>query len=332
MMQDMIPARSMQKGDIVRAETSAGIARAKGWVTRVIQGEVLATTPKAVLIRGTADVYEDQGCLICGRTLQKFTSRAVYIGPVCAEKNGLFYPTDEELTDEQRQEIRDRIRSTWSGEEWMPRQYTRFTVIEEARATAPPSQFTPEPSPAGPQYMDDSGEKSGNSPQAGLAVKQFVRTHQIGQETAPTPPEIIDVRFSIEDVTTEKHNGRYIVCRARFEHKDRCKSVLGRSWEPAVAPFPPAFPRPGAWLYPVSVWTAHALRDAFPNLNRRGTPAFTALLAQSATLDEARKVKEMDGADLGAIPLTKTTPWEHQTRAFRFAAKLWGNLPDESHT
>lgn len=315
--------RAPQKGDIVRAETSQGIARAKGWVTRVIAGEVLALTEKAVLIRGEADVYADDGCMICGRILQKFTSRAVYIGPICAKKNGLFYPTDEELTDEQKQEIRDRIRSTWTGEAWMPRAYTRFTVIEEARPVTrlPPS----------PEESRAAGEE--NSPKiAGLALppkhslsqgRHMLASNNVSAETPP-PIERIDVRFSVETLQTAKSQGLYIVCRSQYEHKERCQSVSPRTWDPQVAPFPPSFPRPGAWVYPVSAALAHHLKDAFEGLNRRGTPAFTTLLAQSATLAEASEIKTQDEASLPEIPVTKTKAWLHQRRAYAFVQKIWG--------
>lgn len=310
----------VRKGDIVRAETSVGIARAKGWVTRVIVGEVLALTEKAVFIRGEADVYSDDGCMICGRTLQKFTSRAVYIGPVCAKKNGLFYPTDEELTDEQKQEIRERIRTTWAGEAWMPRSFTRFTVVEE-RPIAAISHVSP-------TTPEASGEENSSKIACNALMSRDAngtgRHNLRANDVSPAPVERVDVRFSVETLQTPKNQGLYIVCRSQFEHKEKCQSVSPRSWDPQVAAFPPSFPRPGAWIYPVSAALAHQLKDAFEGCVRRGTPAFTALLAQSAVMAEASEIKQQSEDSLPEIPVTKTKAWAHQRRAFAFVQKIWG--------
>lgn len=302
--------RIPRRGDIVRAETSAGIARMKGWVTRVIQGEVLAITEKSMLVRGCADVYADDGCMICGRTLTKFTSRAVYIGPTCAKNNNLFYPTDEELTPEQRDEIRARIRATWKGEEWMPRAWTKFTVIEEAHV-APEGSI-------GPSEQEKTQK---------IEQPERMSRHQMSTTLdAPAPPvEKVDVRFSIETLATTKSQGTYIVCRSRFEHKEKCQSINPRTWDPEIAPFPPGFPRPGAWVYPVSAVLAHQLKTAFEGCNRRGTPQFAELLKQSATIAEAGEIKTQDEASLPEIPVTKTRAWAHQTRAYHFVQKIWGD-------
>lgn len=320
--------RTPQKGDIVKAITSRGIARAKGWATPVIQGEVLALTEKAILVKGHADVYDDDTCMICGITLKKFTSRFTHVGPVCSKQNGLFYPTDTELTDEQRQEIRDRIRATWEGEAWMPRAWTRFTVLEEA-----PSHTGPDDSNRVPAH--DTPE---NTPGPRDSISKFDTNthsqHQIAREDVNPAPTVekIDVRFSIETLHTTKSQGAYIVCRSQFAHKDRCTSVSPRHWDAEIAPFPPSFPRPGAWCYPVSPVLAHQLKAAFEGVaSRRGTPQFAELLKHSQVMEEAREIKDQDGADLPDIPVTKTRPWNHQAKSFWYAVKLLGPLPGQEN-
>jgi hypothetical protein len=311
-----------RKGDIVRAETSAGIARAKGWVTRVITGEVLALTEKSVLVRGEADVYTDDGCMICGITLRKFESRSVHIGPVCAKNNNLHYPTDTELTDEQKQEIRDRIRATWSGEAWMPRQYTKFTIIEERRpATHTVAAPGLNQASGGSSFPENARSITGVHGDPMANGRRSLHATGVSPEI---PVERIDVRFSVETLQTAKSQGLYIVCRSQYAHKDRCASVSPRTWDPQIAAFPPSFPRPGAWVYPVSPAIAHQLKDAFEGTVRRGTPSFTALLAQSKVMAEAGAIKDQDEATLPEIPVTKTKAWGHQRRAYAFVQKIWG--------
>lgn len=316
--------RIPRKGDIVKAITSRGIARAKGWVTPVIQGEVLAVTEKGILVRGAADVYDDDSCMICGITLRKFESRFAHIGPICAKKTGLFYPTDTELTEDQRQEIRDRIRNTWSGEEWLPRAWTTFTVLEEVRGHHTLADRTPEKAEYRAPENDSNTENraSRTSPNHSLCHS----SHKLGaNDVTPAVVEKIDVRFSIETLQTAKSQGQYIVCRSQYAHKERCTAVSPRHWDPAIEPFPPSFPRPGAWCYPVSPVLAHQLKAAFEGVAvRRGTPQFAELLKQSATMAEAGAIKEQDESTLPEIPVTKTKAWSHQVRAFHFTKKIWG--------
>lgn len=110
---------------------------------------------------------------------------------------------------------------------------------------------------------------------------------------------------------------RNLVVRTDYTHKDVCKAIPGARWSADLR----------AWVYPASAVTADELRSAFPAA--AWDDAATQLLA---TADRHAKTgqgaKTQDEATLAPIPLTKTTPWPHQVRAYHFAKDLPGVMFD----
>src|SRR5215467_1012542 len=207
----------------------------------------------------------------------------------------------------------------------MPRAYTKFTVLEEA----PRVSHVSRPHDGSSDVLPATGIASNSKIEEAYMLSQKPENASQSRDTAPPAPERVDVRFSIDVLSTSKHRGRYIVCRSQFEHREKAKGVAGRVWDGEVPPCPPAWPRAGGWVYPVEAIIALRLKEAFAGLVRRGTPSFTDLLKQSASIVEADAIKQQDAESLPKIPLVKTEPWNHQTRAFGFVTKLWGGLPDD---
>lgn len=127
-----------------------------------------------------------------------------------------------------------------------------------------------------------------------------------------------DVYLRVEELSTRKNHGTYIVARTKFLHKDRCKVVTGARWDPDV----PAYPeggRYGAWVYQAHPRIAHELKKAFDGLVRRGNAAFVSLCAQldEAALDAATAKKS--DYTLPDIPGMAHSAWMHQRQAYYFA-------------
>lgn len=122
----------------------------------------------------------------------------------------------------------------------------------------------------------------------------------------------IDARFKVESIDGKDA----IVAYVPMSHANLCKDVAGGSWNRKV----------GAYVYPARPHVARALRDAFSGFNRRGNPAFVALLQTPDEQDAARAIRYTADVDLPAIPIVQTTPWAHQLKAYHFAYPLHGAM------
>jgi SNF2 family DNA or RNA helicase len=101
-----------------------------------------------------------------------------------------------------------------------------------------------------------------------------------------------------------------IAVRTDYGHKEVCKSIPGARWDATGK----------AWTYPATPSAARAIHLAFPGQATIWSEDAAALLLEAERIAEAAAHKTMDA--LHPIPLTKTTPWPHQARAFHFAKDL----------
>ena len=100
-----------------------------------------------------------------------------------------------------------------------------------------------------------------------------------------------------------------LAIQATFLHKDTCKAVPGARWDKTAK----------VWTYPATPGAARAIHEHFPG-QATWTDEAAALLVEAERIADAAAHKTAD--DLPAIPLTKTTPWAHQLRAYHFAKEL----------
>lgn len=101
-----------------------------------------------------------------------------------------------------------------------------------------------------------------------------------------------------------------LAIQATFLHKDACKSIPGARWDTAGK----------VWTYPATPGAARAIHEQFHTGAAVWTDDAAALLVEAERIAEAAAHKTAE--DLPPIPLTKTTPWAHQLRAYHFAKAL----------
>lgn len=109
--------------------------------------------------------------------------------------------------------------------------------------------------------------------------------------------------------------GEALAIQAPYYMKDVCKSIPGARWKSDIK----------LWTYPATPSAARQIFLALPHAESSWTDDAKVLLAEAHRMDQAQAHKTAD--DLPAIPCTKTTPWQHQTRAFWYAVDLLGGLP-----
>src|SRR5690606_40655657 len=76
----------VQERQTVRVRVPAWFADKHQLVSRELEGEVIAQTAKAILLRGKAVVRESRYCLRCDREITNPASILVGYGPECARK------------------------------------------------------------------------------------------------------------------------------------------------------------------------------------------------------------------------------------------------------
>jgi len=114
------------RGRRVRLIIAKWIAREKD-IPVAIEGVVTRETEKAIFIDGSAWVEDAIICTRCGRELTHPASRLVGVGPECAEKWGIYYPSRnlEDWTEEELEALKAKV-----GERkvacWLPK-----SVIEK---------------------------------------------------------------------------------------------------------------------------------------------------------------------------------------------------------
>lgn len=101
-----------------------------------------------------------------------------------------------------------------------------------------------------------------------------------------------------------------LAIQATFLHKDACKALPGARWDKTAK----------VWTYPATPGAARAIHEHFPAQTATWADDAAALLVEAERIAEAAAHKT--AAALPAIPLTKTTPWAHQLRAYHFAKDL----------
>lgn len=94
-------------------------------VSLELDGVITKESAKAVFFEGTVSIRESQYCLNCGRQIENFKSRWVGYGPICSENLGI--PRPDTLTEEQRNEIRERIQTQTQIKVWLPK--SRITIV-----------------------------------------------------------------------------------------------------------------------------------------------------------------------------------------------------------
>jgi SNF2 family DNA or RNA helicase len=101
----------------------------------------------------------------------------------------------------------------------------------------------------------------------------------------------------------------HLVVRTPFHYKDVCKGILGARWSKPLK----------AWTYPATPSSARNVATAlYPHAS--WTPDAALLLKAAERIADASAHKE--ATELPPIPITKTTPWLHQLRAYHFAKEL----------
>lgn len=101
-----------------------------------------------------------------------------------------------------------------------------------------------------------------------------------------------------------------LAIQAAFFQKDACKAIPGARWDKAGK----------VWTYPATPGAARAIHEQFATQSAVWADDAAALLVEAERIAEAQAHKT--ATDLPAIPLTKTTPWAHQLRAYHFAKAL----------
>lgn len=104
---------------------------------RMLEGEVLAESPKAILLKGTALIGPKPDCAICGRNLTNVVSRVVGVGPICCEKLGIPRPDYENA-----KELEIQLRKLTAFEKWLPKARIEITgtYTVPALKKAPPKR------------------------------------------------------------------------------------------------------------------------------------------------------------------------------------------------
>ena len=104
--------------------------------------------------------------------------------------------------------------------------------------------------------------------------------------------------------------GEHLAVDSPFVLKDVLKAIPGAHWNKVMK----------CWTYPPTPSAARALQMAFPHPIATWTDDAAKLLLEAEHIAEAAAHKIAD--NLPPIPLTKTTPWPHQLRAYYFAKDL----------
>jgi SNF2 family DNA or RNA helicase len=105
-----------------------------------------------------------------------------------------------------------------------------------------------------------------------------------------------------------------LALQAGYHWKEVCTSIPGARWDKAAK----------VWTYPATPSAARSIADAFPAGAMTWADDAQALLADADAMARAQHHKTAD--DLQPIPLTKTTPWTHQLRAYHFAKDLSASM------
>lgn len=253
----------MRVGQQVRVTLPAWLQNRNNLFSRVLEGEVLAVTERAIQFKGRAAVMASQWCMRCGRAITNPASIEVGYGPDCAKEVHVYHKGRLDPTD--AESVRRAISNMEDVTLWLPLSQISTEVVRDVKHDA-----------AKPQKQE--------------------RTR-------------VDARFTVE-------NGR-IVCRTRYEHRNRCKSVPGARWDA----------KSKAWTYPVSPAIAESLSSAFRGLSVFADEQFQTLQAASVAVAKAQEHKSAH--DLPPVPVSKTDAWLHQRQAFWFVASMWGLSPDD---
>jgi superfamily II DNA or RNA helicase len=312
----LLDARQVElvKGDRVRIHLNRWAMHSQDppILSADLEGELKAVTPKAILFVGIASTQEARNCHRCGLYIKNPVSVVIGYGPDCCEHLGIHRPANDEWTEEQKDEIRQRIAETSAVEVWLPRSTIKIEVIEHA------PKIEPKPAPAvAPDLAKVSawlvtarksleairrGETVGNWTEETLAAK-IAEGEALLAPIAPAPVAVPAFAASVE-------NG-VIYVRCPYDARFLAKAIAGcRGWDGTSK----------RWKYLATYNVAKAIAGVFPQAVL--DDGFRALLRQA---DEAGKaVAHKTATDLPAIPVTKTEPWTHQLQTYHFARELNG--------
>lgn len=118
----------LRVGDVVTIKVSQFLARQKDLAARVLDGEIVAVTRKALRFHGTASVRVSAWCHRCGQAIKHPRSLRVGYGPVCSEWLGIDW--DADISDEALQAIAEAAASKTEISEWFPRSSTSILSQE----------------------------------------------------------------------------------------------------------------------------------------------------------------------------------------------------------
>lgn len=95
------------------------LARQQSLYTRILTGEILRETEKAILFSGSAATTPSATCHNCGRQIENPISILVGYGPICSDNLGIprDFPTDPESMEKLRREVGERTQ--FRG--WIPK-------------------------------------------------------------------------------------------------------------------------------------------------------------------------------------------------------------------
>jgi hypothetical protein len=101
-------------------------ARKHNLYSRVLDGEVVTETTKAILFKGSASTAPDEYCHRCGRRIDSPISVVVGYGPVCCEILGIprLVPQNGEELENLRAAVAEKTK--WEG--WVPKSVVLETM------------------------------------------------------------------------------------------------------------------------------------------------------------------------------------------------------------
>lgn len=116
--------------DFIILGVTPWLADKKGFPSPRLTGKVLASTSKALLLRGHAHIGSSSNCFRCGRVITNPLSLWCGYGPICSDLLGI--PRD--ATGDQLEEVRRSVAGKTFLEEWIP-----LSQIKEMTLTSPES-------------------------------------------------------------------------------------------------------------------------------------------------------------------------------------------------
>ena len=97
--------------------------------------EVYTETSKAYLVKGNADMVEETFCTFCGRALTEVASQSIGVGPICAAKWGVPYPSNMlTASKKERAALKAQIQKVVRDQKfegWLPRSQIKEILNRE---------------------------------------------------------------------------------------------------------------------------------------------------------------------------------------------------------